>query len=289
VLANAGDNILIPKPGFSLYETVASNNSINVKKYNLKADCGWEIDLDHLESHIDKDTRAILILNPSNPTGTNYSKEHLKDILAVAEKHKLPIISDEIYGEMVFGGKPFVSLASLSQNVPILAVGGIAKQLLVPGWRLGWLLLHDRGNKLKDIRTGVTNLSQLILGANSLIQAALPEIFKTISSDYYDNLNQELERHASIIVNALNKVSGLRVIPPKGAMYLLVGIQIEKFKDITDDRDFAQKLLTEELVYVLPATIFGAPNFVRMVICAPDHLLKTACERIADFCARHRK
>jgi len=190
---------------------------------------------------------------------------------------------------MVFGGKPFCSLSSLSENVPILAVGGIAKQLLVPGWRVGWLLLHDRGNKLKEIREGVSNLSQLILGANTLIQSALPEIFQTITDSYYAELCKQLENHASIIANGLAKVPELRVLAPKGAMYLMVQIHVELFKDIADDRDFAQKLLTEELVFVLPAAIFGAPNFVRLVICAPDDMLKSACERITNFCTNHRK
>jgi tyrosine aminotransferase len=103
-LADAGENILIPSPGFSLYETLASSKGISVKFYTLNPQKNWEIDLDSLESCIDENTRAIILNNPSNPCGSVYSKSHLLDIISVAEKHGLPIISDEIYADMVFKG-----------------------------------------------------------------------------------------------------------------------------------------------------------------------------------------
>jgi len=109
----------------------------------------WEIDLDHLEQLIDAETVAIVVVNPSNPCGSVYSKQHLLDVLAIAGRHFLPIIGDEIYGGMVFKGQQFYSLASLSKEVPILSCGGIAKQYLVPGWRVGWILIYDKNETLK--------------------------------------------------------------------------------------------------------------------------------------------
>ena len=141
VLANEGQNILIPIPGFSLYETLASSKGIECKFYRLLPDSKWEIDLDHLESLIDGKTAAILLNNPSNPCGSNYSMQHLLDVLKIAEKHRIPIISDEIYANMVFEGEQFFPLASLSKNVPILTCGGLAKRYLVPGWRVSILVL----------------------------------------------------------------------------------------------------------------------------------------------------
>ena len=115
----------------------------------LQPDRRWEIDLEHLEQQIDSNTVAIVVVNPSNPCGSVYSKQHLLDILAVAERHFLPIIGDEIYGGMVFKGQNFYSIASLSKNVPVLSCGGIGKKYLVPGWRVGWILIHDRNEVLK--------------------------------------------------------------------------------------------------------------------------------------------
>ena len=117
--------------------------------YIFQPDQQWEIDLEHLEQQIDSNTVAIVVVNPSNPCGSVYSKQHLLDILAVAERHFLPIIGDEIYGGMVFKGQQFYSIASLSKNVPVLSCGGIGKKYLVPGWRVGWILIHDRNEVLK--------------------------------------------------------------------------------------------------------------------------------------------
>jgi len=116
---------------------------------NFQPDRQWEIDLDHLEQLIDADTVAIVVTNPSNPCGSVYSKQHLLDILAIAERHFLPIIGDEIYGGLVFKGQHFYSLASLSKSVPILSCGGTAKKYLVPGWRVGWILIYDKNETFK--------------------------------------------------------------------------------------------------------------------------------------------
>jgi tyrosine aminotransferase len=109
--------------------------------------------LEHLESLIDGNTAGILVNNPSNPCGSVYSKEHLQAILKLAEKHHVPIVADEIYGDIVFKGSEFHSMASLTSTVPILAVGGIAKAFVVPGWRVGWILIHDRNNLFREVRT----------------------------------------------------------------------------------------------------------------------------------------
>ena len=102
-----------------------------------------------MDQLIDKDTVAIVVVNPSNPCGSVYSKQHLLDILAVAEKHSLPIIADEIYNDLVFKGQHSYPIATLSKNVPILSCGGLGKKYLVPGWRVGWILIHDRHDRFK--------------------------------------------------------------------------------------------------------------------------------------------
>ena len=102
-----------------------------------------------MEQLIDSNTVAIVVVNPSNPCGSVYSRQHLLDTLAVAERHFLPIIADEIYAGMVFEGQQFHSIASLSKNVPVLSCGGIGKKYLVPGWRVGWILIYDKNEILK--------------------------------------------------------------------------------------------------------------------------------------------
>ncbi|ETE68168.1 Tyrosine aminotransferase [Ophiophagus hannah] len=144
VLANPGQNILVPRPGFSLYKTLAHSMGIEVKFYNLLPEKSWEIDLKQMESLVDNRTACLIVNNPSNPCGSVFSRSHLQKILAVASRQCVPILADEIYAEMVFEDCKYESLAKLSTNVPILSCGGLAKRWLVPGWRMGWILIHDR-------------------------------------------------------------------------------------------------------------------------------------------------
>lgn len=136
VLAKAGQNILIPRPGFPLYKTLTSVYGVQYKQYNLIAEDNWSVDLRHLESLIDENTAAIVINNPSNPCGSVFSRKHLLQILELAERYRKPIIADEIYDKFVFFNVEFRALSSLSKVVPILNCGGISKTCLIraSGW-----------------------------------------------------------------------------------------------------------------------------------------------------------
>lgn len=210
-------------------------------------------------------------------------------IVKTAEKHRIPIISDEIYADMAFKPFKFVPIASLSDNVPILTVGGIAKQYLVPGWRVGWVLIHDRQNLFSDVRKGLVALSQLILGANSLIQSVIPKLLHETPQEFYDETLNQLENNASISKEYLSRIPGLQVVTPQGAMYIMVGMKPNAFKDIKNDLEFTEKLVAEESVLCLPGQCFKYPNFFRIVFTAPEAKLKEAYSRIEAFCKRHAK
>ena len=221
----------------------------------IQPDRKWEVDLKTLETLVDSKTRAILVNNPrfirveylflnvrlcSNPAGSNYTKQHLLEILAFAEKHRLPIISDEMYGEpnklvtlyfeftrqiaanMVFKGESFHAMAELTSEVPILTMGGVAKQFLMPGWRVGWILVQDRHNRLKAVREALNSISQLILGASSVVQAVLPDLLHTTKPEFFTKLNATLEEQAMFFVDRIKRIPQLNVIVPQGAMYLMV-------------------------------------------------------------------
>lgn len=196
VLAGPGQNILIPKPGFSIYKTLAEGFGVECRYYDLIPERNWEVDLDQLESLIDANTATIVVTNPSNPCGSVFSREHLEAILDIAERHFVPIIADEIYEHFVFPGQEFHSVSSLSRKVPVLSCGGLTKRFLVPGWRMGWIVIHDRDNVLQGVRKGLANLSSRILGANTLVQGALPEILRNTPQSFYDELVATL--HVSI-------------------------------------------------------------------------------------------
>ncbi|KAJ3091615.1 hypothetical protein HK102_014101, partial [Quaeritorhiza haematococci] len=260
VLANEGQNVLLPRPGFPLYQTLSESKGIEVRFYDLLPEESWAIDLAHVASLIDEKTAAIVINNPSNPCGSVFTEKHVKDILTLCDKYKLPIIADEIYADMVFSDVKFQFMARLTTTVPILSVGGLAKRWLVPGWRVGWILIHDRNNVFSEVRQGLLSLSQLILGANSLIQGALPAILDNVPLEFYTTTNEILE----------------------------VGIDVNKFKDIENGLQFIEKLVQEEAVLGLPGECFNYKNYFRLVISLPGDVLKEALQRLAVFVERHQ-
>uniref|UniRef100_A0A3B4E8Z9 Tyrosine aminotransferase n=1 Tax=Pygocentrus nattereri TaxID=42514 RepID=A0A3B4E8Z9_PYGNA len=287
-LCNPGDNILVPCPGFSLYKTLAVSVGVQVKFYNLLPEKSWEVDLQHLESLIDDRTTCLIVNNPSNPCGSVFTKEHLRNILAVASRHCIPILADEIYGDMVFPSCEFHSLANLSSDVPILSCGGLAKRWLVPGWRMGWILIHDRNNIFgSEIREALVKLSQRILGACTVVQGALESILNNTQAEFYQSTIGFLKSNSEICFAELSTVPGLNPVMPSGAMYLMVGIEMEHFPEFQNDVDFTERLVTEQSVFCLPATAFEYPNFFRIVVTVPEEMMVEACGRIREFCARH--
>ncbi|XP_044753018.1 tyrosine aminotransferase [Coccinella septempunctata] len=283
-----GQNILVPRPGFPIYRTLAESIGVKVKYYDLIPEKDWEIDLDHLESLIDYKTAAIVLNNPSNPCGSVYSEDHLRKLLAIAYNYQIPIIADEIYDRLVFPGHKFVSLASLNSYVPILVCGGLAKRFLVPGWRLGWVAIHDPiGAFDHGVRQGMVKLSQRTIGSNTLIQGAIPSILKASPQKFFDGLIDTLVENAKICYEILKTAKGIIPYRPQGTMYMMVEIELEKFPEFKDGMTFGQKMIEEESVFCLPGECFEIPGFMRLVLTVPQNLMEEACDRIVDFCNRH--
>jgi len=288
VLANEGQNVLLPKPGFSLYKTVCDSKGIEVRMYDLKPETNWCIDLEQIESLIDDKTACVLINNPSNPCGSVMPEAHLRDFLKVCERNFLPVISDEIYENMAFDVGTFKPLADLSPEVPILTTGGLAKQYMAPGWRIGWILIHDAKQRFSEVRNGLEQLATIILGPNSLLQACTESCLKDTPQEYYDGVLSLLRHNAEYCFKRAKEIPGLSPVQPQGAMYMLCGLDIENL-DLEDDVEFCKSMLAEESVGLLPGSCFGADNFFRVVICPPEDRLCVAWDRIAEFCERHRK
>ena len=288
-LCNPGSSLLIPRPGFSLYRTILGRNGIHPRYYNLLPERGWEVDLAHLESLIDDSTIAILLNNPGNPTGANWSRQHIEEVLEVARRHRLPIIADEVYAGMVFEGQTYWPIAALSREVPVVSVGGIAKAFVCPGWRLGWVLVYAKGADCSGWREGMANMSQLIIGANTLVQSTLPDLLHHTPPSYHQQLMASLQASATYLYEQLNTVPALSCALPQGAMYLLVRVDVDRLVGMRDEVEFAQALLREENVFVLPGSVFQAPGYVRLVCCAGLEVMAVAVQRMREFCHRHSK
>nr|XP_006013500.2 PREDICTED: tyrosine aminotransferase-like [Latimeria chalumnae] len=182
----------------------------------------------------------------------------------------------------------FHPLAPLSTSVPILSCGGLAKRWLVPGWRMGWILLHDKKNIFgNEITEGLVRLSQRILGPCTIVQGALEHIINRTPQEFFDDTISFIKSNADACYGVLSTIPGLMPVRPSGAMYFMVGIDMGRFPEFRSDVDFTERLICEQSVFCLPATCFEFPNFFRIVLTVPEDMMIEACNRIREFCEKH--
>ncbi|KAJ8905046.1 hypothetical protein NDN08_001558 [Rhodosorus marinus] len=273
-------NVLVPRPGFPLYNTIAEHVGVEIREYPLDPDRDWEVDLAALDGLIDSRTAAVLINNPSNPCGSVYSETHLEEIASICRKRQVPIIADEIYNGFCFAGLDSPLMGSLRVKTPIISVGGISKKYLVPGWRLGWLVIHDVDNALKKVRMGLERLATLIVGPNSIVQTALPKILANVDEPWFQGVVGILEDNASFVYERLKLIPGIKAVRPQGSMFMLVNVRGVNADDLT----FARDCFDRQRIIVLPGTVFGVPGYVRITFSAPREVLMEACDRLKEYC-----
>ncbi|GAA5979317.1 hypothetical protein JCM10908_002877 [Rhodotorula pacifica] len=305
VLAEEGKNVLFPKPLFTAYETMSAVANCEIRYYDLLPENNWEIDIPHLESLIDENTAFVMLNNPSNPCGSNWSEAHLRAIAAVMNRHQVLVISDEVYAGLAWAvtGPPPTSLsepriegkfnrgvftpyASVCGSAPCLVVGAISKRWLAPGHRLGWVIVHDPQGVLVHVRQGLGKWAFRVQGPTSIMQRALPAILANTPEKFYLDTMTELERVGKALFERLTRIPGLKPYLPQGAMYLICGYE---GLDFANDKEFVTALHKEERVFILPGACFRLDGFIRFVTTTPLPVLLDACDRLEEFCARHRK
>ena len=291
------DNILIPAPGWPEYETNLNKYDFGYKYYNCLPDKQWQIDTKHLESLIDENTKAILTNNPSNPCGSILDYDTICNVLTIAEKYKLPIISDEIYSNIIFPGEnnKFYTYSEIKQkeglSAPIIITSGLGKNYLVPGWKVGWIIFDDYNCKgsLDEIKKGIGQLTQVNYGPSSLCQSMIPDILDNTDSEFWVELSQKIYENSKFFSGLINdNIPELHAIPGRGAFYMMIKIHFDKLKDIDNDYQFFEKFLAEQAVFILPGSIFKMDGYFRAVICATDTALIEVADRLKEFCEAHR-
>ncbi|KAL6842868.1 hypothetical protein ACP4OV_027181 [Aristida adscensionis] len=292
VLARPGANILLPRPGYLFHEARAVFNGMEARYFDLLPDRGWEVDLDNLQALADKNTVAMVIINPGSPCGNVYTYEHLAEVAETARKLGIFVIADEVYAHLTFGKRKFVPMGVFGSIVPVLTLGSISKRWVVPGWRLGWIVTNDPNGVFQRIKVVDSIKSYLDISTDpaTFVQGAIPQLLENTKVDFFDKTIEILRQTADICWEKLKGITGITCpSKPDGCMFVMVKLDLSYLKDIKDDMDFCYRLAKEELVVILPGCAVGYKNWLRITFAMGPSSLEDGLDRLKSFCLRHSK
>jgi alanine-synthesizing transaminase len=284
-LLNPGDEVLVPSPDYPLWTGAVTLCSGRPVHYRCDESNGWQPDLDYLASQVSERTRALVIINPNNPTGAVYSPATLEAMLDVARRHDLLVLTDEIYDQILFDGAAHVSTASLAPDIATLTLGGMSKNYRLAGFRAGWLVVSDPRGELGDYREGLELLGNMRMCSNVPAQQAIPaalngEIDITPLLRPGGRLRDQRDRAWS----KLTEIPGVDCFKPQGALYLFPRLDPDVYK-ISDDQKMVIDLLEQQHLLVTHGTGFNlaSTDHLRVVFLADVELLDDAIGRLAAF------
>ncbi len=290
-LLNTGDEVLVPSPDYPLWTACTNLAGGTAVHYICDEQSDWYPDIADIESKVTPKTKAIVVINPNNPTGALYPREILEKIVDIARRHQLIIFSDEIYDRLVMDGEQHISTASLAPDLFCVTFSGLSKSHMVCGFRVGWMILSGNKEIAKDYIAGINMLSNMRLCSNvpgqSIIQTALGG---------YQSVNEyivpggRIYEQREFVYKALNDIPGISAVKPKAACYIFPKIDVKKF-GITNDTQFALDFLKEKKVLLVPGSGFNwkQPDHFRVVYLPQIEVLSDAMGKMRDFLATYRQ
>lgn len=290
-LLNKGDEILVPAPDYPLWTAAVNLNGGKAVHYICNEEDAWNPDIADIEAKITKKTRAIVVINPNNPTGANYPPEILKEIVAIAQKHNLLIFADEIYDRILYDGEIHHSVAEYAGMHPCFTFNGISKTHLACGFRGGWLVVSGDKSGLGDYLEGLTTLLSMRLCSNAPAQFACKSALENDSQmAKYIIPGGRLYEQNTVATNLLNDIDGISCVKAKGSLYLFPKIDAKKF-NITDDQQFVLDFLAVKKVLLVNGTGFNwiAPDHFRVVFLPEVKVLEDAVGRLKEFLSTYRQ
>jgi alanine-synthesizing transaminase len=290
-LLNNGDEVLVPAPDYPLWTAAVSLSGGTPIHYLCDESKEWAPDLADLRSKITPRTKAIVMINPNNPTGAIYSKAVLMELTQIAREHGLILFADEIYDKMLYDEEKHVSLASLSSDVVIITFNGLSKNYRSCGYRSGWMVVSGDKSRIKDYVEGLNMLSSMRLCANVPGQYAIQTALGGYQS--IDDLvakGGRLARQRDLAWELITAIPGVSCVKPKSALYLFPKLDPEMYP-IEDDQQFIADLLREEKVLMVQGSGFNwvKPDHFRVVFLPHEDVLKDAIGRFARFLERYRQ
>ena len=290
-LLNNGDEVLVPMPDYPLWTASVSLAGGTPVHYICDEQAEWYPDIDDIKSKITSNTKAIVIINPNNPTGALYPKELLLEIVEVARQNDLIIYSDEIYDRLVMDGLVHVPIATLAPDLFVVTLNGLSKSHRVAGFRCGWMVLSGDKSRVKGYIEGLNMLASMRLCSNVLSQ----QIIQTALGGYQsvDDLllpGGRIYEQREFIYNAINDIPGLSAVKPKAAFYIFTKIDTAKF-DIYDDEKFVLDFLHKHHILLVHGGGFNwqQPDHFRIVYLPKMEDLKTTADKMREFLSTYKQ
>ena len=290
-LLNDGDEVLVPAPDYPLWTAAISLSGGTPKHYLCDENNGWLPDLADIRSKINRRTRAIVIINPNNPTGALYPDELLREIIDIARKHQLIIYADEIYDKVLYDGARHTAIASLSEDVLTITFNGLSKNYRSCGYRAGWMVVSGDKRHAQDYIEGLDMLASMRLCANAPGQHGIQTALGGYQS--IDDLVAEggrMRRQRDVAYELISAIPGVTYVKPKATLYMFPRLD-PKVYPIKDDQQFISELLQEEKVLLVQGSGFNwpHPDHFRLVFLPHEDDLREAIGRIARFLENYRK
>jgi alanine-synthesizing transaminase len=279
---DAGDEVLVPMPTYPLYTAVLAKLDAKTKYYRLDPSNGWMPDLDHLKSLVTPATRALVVIDPNNPTGAVYPREVRRALLNFADQHGLLILADEVYGDLGFDG-PVEPLGILDPDAAIISYSSLSKAFLAPGWRTGWMAI-GRSPRLDDVAAAVKKLADGRLCSTVPMQHAIPAALDGDKS-HQVSFRAALKARADLTLERLRAMPGVTCTTPTAAFYAMPRVDLPKGRT---DEDYVKALLHATGVLCVYGSGFGLPpeqGFLRIVFLAPLDELREIYDLMAAFTA----
>ncbi|MDF1691618.1 MAG: pyridoxal phosphate-dependent aminotransferase [Zhongshania sp.] len=290
-LLNQGDEVLIPAPDYPLWTAVVSLSGATPVHYLCEEDNGWQPSIDDILSKITANTKAIVIINPNNPTGAVYSREMLEQLVAIAEEHNLVVFADEIYSKILYDDAVHIPIGSLKADILCLTFNGLSKAYRLAGFRSGWLIVSGAKDRASDYIEGLNILSSMRLCANVPAQHAIQTALGG-----YQSINElilpggRLLEQRDLAHKMLNEIPGVSCTKPAGAIYMFPKLDPEVYP-VLDDEKLVLDLLNQERILLVQGSGFNwpQPDHLRIVFLPNKLDLADAIERFAHFLAGYRK
>lgn len=284
-LLDDGDEVLVPTPSYSLWGNSVLLAGGKPVFYVCDEQAHWYPDMEDIRSKINSKTKAIVLINPNNPTGVLYPEEVLQQVVDIAREYGLLIFSDEIYDRLVMDGLKHVSTASLAPDLPVITMNGLSKSHCLCGYRCGWMVISGPRELTEDYRQGVVKLTSMRLCANTLAQIVIPaalEDMATPSSMVAPGGRIYEQREAC--TRELAKIDGLSFVKNDAAFYIFPKLDVKKF-NITSDKVFARDLLHATNILLVPGSGFdwAQPDHFRIVMLPEPEVLADAMKRMGAF------